>query len=384
MPNQYAVDNPTLPVNWRYFHLIVILGDCQAVLWEWRAAKMGRQVFGTHMVFRETFLQIQQRLLQLFIRKSRIHGVQAYQNRFTHQRRRRMRIKHQFRIRDAGQDHQPKIQSSPVREILQRILEQTNNDCRFQIPHAINVRLLKKKKRLKTEVCTCSQFPAEAMLWIKEVELVVSVDDLNSSCSVRRIQMPNFEVLDAKIALALNRIIHNSLLQKKNQSGGTKSPEAGPFSFAEDRSLAWSTSTSRSLEPVIPSRVMPTYLLSLFEMMILRTSIRNGKEFYYQWRESHLMTSWKDCTNWEYESLRHSRPYWNCMTCIFIRRKQDLIITDWRQWWKEVSSRIHEIGILRPITEIMKETPWSRIRGLNSVDKNSWRFLAMEVQRAVF
>ena len=57
----------------------------------------------------------------------------------------------------------------------------------------------------KTGVCTCSQLPTEVMLWIKEVELVDSVDDLKSSCSVRGIQMPNFEVLDAKIASALNR-----------------------------------------------------------------------------------------------------------------------------------------------------------------------------------
>ena len=34
------------------------------------------------------------------------------------------------------------------------------------------------KIRFKTEVCTCSQFPTEAMLWIKEVEMVESVDDL--------------------------------------------------------------------------------------------------------------------------------------------------------------------------------------------------------------
>ena len=58
--------------------------------------------------------------------------------------------------------------------------------------------------RFKTEVCICSQFPTEAMLWIKEVELVDSVDDLKSSCSVRGIQMPNFEVLDAKIASEQN------------------------------------------------------------------------------------------------------------------------------------------------------------------------------------
>ena len=66
------------------------------------------------------------------------------------------------------------------------------------------------KIRFKTEVCTFSQFPTEAMLWIKEVEMVESVDDLKSSCSVRGIRMPDFEVLDARIASALNRIIHNS------------------------------------------------------------------------------------------------------------------------------------------------------------------------------
>ena len=33
------------------------------------------------------------------------------------------------------------------------------------------------KIRFKIEVCTCSQFPSEAMQWIKEVEMVDSVDD---------------------------------------------------------------------------------------------------------------------------------------------------------------------------------------------------------------
>ena len=69
--------------------------------------------------------------------------------------------------------------------------------------------------RFKTEVCTCSQFPTEAMQWIKEVEMVESVDDLKSSCSVRGIQMPDFEVLDARIASALNRIIRNTQFERK-------------------------------------------------------------------------------------------------------------------------------------------------------------------------
>ena len=71
------------------------------------------------------------------------------------------------------------------------------------------------KIRFKTEVCTCSQFSTEAMLWIKEVEMVVSVDDLKSSSSTRGISMPNFEVLDARIASALNRIIHTSHFKRR-------------------------------------------------------------------------------------------------------------------------------------------------------------------------
>ena len=48
------------------------------------------------------------------------------------------------------------------------------------------------KMRFKTEVCTCSQFPTDAMLWIKEVEMVESVDDLKSSCSISGTQTPDF------------------------------------------------------------------------------------------------------------------------------------------------------------------------------------------------
>ena len=40
---------------------------------------------------------------------------------------------------------------------------------------------------------------------MKEVELVDSVDELRSSSSTRGISMPNSEVLDARIASALNR-----------------------------------------------------------------------------------------------------------------------------------------------------------------------------------
>ena len=47
------------------------------------------------------------------------------------------------------------------------------------------------------------------------MELVDPVDALKSSCSLRGSQMPNFEVLDARIASALNRITHNTQFKRK-------------------------------------------------------------------------------------------------------------------------------------------------------------------------
>ena len=91
---------------------------------------------------------------------------------------------------------------------------QTNNDCRFRIFPA-PVTFACWKIRFKTEVCICWQFPTEAMQWIKEVELVDSVDDLRFSSSIRGISMPNFKVLDARIASALNKIIHNSHFKRE-------------------------------------------------------------------------------------------------------------------------------------------------------------------------
>ena len=62
------------------------------------------------------------------------------------------------------------------------------------------------------------------MLWIKEVEMVESVDDKKSSCSIRGNQTTDFEELDAKIASALNCIIHNTRFKKKISLEEQKSP----------------------------------------------------------------------------------------------------------------------------------------------------------------
>ena len=109
---------------------------------------------------------------------------------------------------------------------------QTNNDCRFWIftltsSYTSDVCLLEDK--FKTEVCSCSQFPTEAMQWIKEVEMVDSVDDLRSSSSIRGISMPNFEVLDAGIASALNKIIQNSHFTRRTSLEEQKAQKQDRF-----------------------------------------------------------------------------------------------------------------------------------------------------------
>ena len=53
------------------------------------------------------------------------------------------------------------------------------------------------------------------MLWIKDVEMVESVVDLKSSRSTKGTRGPDFELLDASIASALNKIIQNTRFKKK-------------------------------------------------------------------------------------------------------------------------------------------------------------------------
>ena len=87
------------------------------------------------------------------------------------------------------------------------------------------------------------------------------------------------------------------LTSKEESVWRNKRPKNRTVSFVEDRSLNLSTNTFRSQEPTTLSKTMPTYSLSVYEMTIFWNSILSGTEFYFLWRKSHLMTSWKDCTN---------------------------------------------------------------------------------------
>ena len=89
------------------------------------------------------------------------------------------------------------------------------------------------KIRVKNQVPSCSGFPPGTMLWIIEVEMVDSLDELKSSRLVAGKNVPNFEMLDAKIASALNKII--SRRRSVSRSG---KPKRRVGSNEEERSLS--------------------------------------------------------------------------------------------------------------------------------------------------
>ena len=67
----------------------------------------------------------------------------------------------------------------------------------------------------RTEVCVNTPWPQLTMSWIKGVEVAKSIDDLMTSHSNQGIDFPDLEMLDAKIASALRKIISNSNFNRR-------------------------------------------------------------------------------------------------------------------------------------------------------------------------
>ena len=167
------------------------------------------------------------------------------------------------------------------------------------------------KIMFKTEVCTRSQFPTEAVQLIKEVELVDS--------ATRVISMPNFEVLDARIASALNRI-HNSHFKRRVSLEEQKAQK-------EDRFLR-----GRQIAYLIYEqfRVTGTHdavenYTDLFTVVLRNDDIQ---KFDSKW-DGILLSMTKiphdDILEGLYklrirESEKVKTPYWNCTTWRLIKR----------------------------------------------------------------
>ena len=232
------------------------------------------------------------------------------------------------------------------------------------------------KIRFKTEVCTCSHFPTEAMQWIKEVELVDSVDDLKSSSSTRGISMPNFEVLDARIASALNKIIHNSHFKRKISLEEQKAQKEDRF--LRGRQIAYLiydhfrvTGTNDSVENYT----------DLFTIVL-----RNGdiQEFDSKW-DGILLSVTKiphdDILEVLYKlRIRESDKLKTVLELYDLETHQKKLGPDYHRlkaMVKRFPSKTFEIRILGSEMEILRERRGQESGNKTACTKNSWRLLAM-------
>ena len=209
------------------------------------------------------------------------------------------------------------------------------------------------KIRFKNQVTTCSDFSSDAMLWIKEVEMVDSLEELKSSRSVYGKYFPNFEMQDAKIASALNKIIQNSQFKKKVSLEEQKTQE-------EDRFLRGRQSAFTICDNFRVTGAHDTVLdyADLFSGIFHDDNIQ---EFDTRWDEVLLSMS-KIPSDEILESLwtlriRESDQLKNVLE-LYDMRYWFLTIKSWTPWWKDVLIRNSVYETLTPGMGELNLEPW--------------------------
>ena len=117
------------------------------------------------------------------------------------------------------------------------------------------------------------------------------MDDLKSSRSIKGTHGPDFELLDARIASALNKIIQKTRFRKKVRN------------------------TSGSLGPMILSRIMLSYLQLFFKMTISKSSKQNGMISFVDdanpiWWHLGNLNKFKNTSVWEAQDRVGIVQYW--------------------------------------------------------------------------
>ena len=59
----------------------------------------------------------------------------------------------------------------------------------------------------ESDVCSSLGFPTEALVWINEIDSARIMDEFKSSSSIVERRLPDFEVLDSKLASALRKLL---------------------------------------------------------------------------------------------------------------------------------------------------------------------------------
>ena len=201
------------------------------------------------------------------------------------------------------------------------------------------------------------------------MELVDSVDELISSSSTRGISMPNLEVLDARIASALNKIIHNSHFKRKISLEEQKAQKEDRF--FRGRQIAYLiyeqfrvTGTDDSFENYT----------DLFTIVLRNDDIQ---EFDSKW-DGILLSMTKippdDISEGLYKlRIRESEKLRTVLELYDLEIHQTKLGPDYHKLKamvkRSIEQEIRNKNCGGPEVEILRRTPWSRIREQNSVCK---------------
>ena len=182
MLKQFAMEIYTLSVDQCHSHLIQYLKGCLGLHSHRRASKKGRHAFRIHMVFQETFFATPD------ASPSAPYPQELHQWNASIEEPLHSSTVEESEKQEQNQDL--RCQSGPSAKdsvIFSRRHSSKNHGADQQRLQIISDLHFDKfptpatfacwKIKFKTEVCTCSQLPTEAMQWIKEVDFVDSVVD---------------------------------------------------------------------------------------------------------------------------------------------------------------------------------------------------------------
>ena len=367
MLSRFAVEIHTLPVHLGCSLDILHLKGC----WDLRSHRSdrmrSREILGIHPVHQETFFHIHKLLRQLRILRNWIPlGRKLPRNQSTCLLQRKVEDQSKTQIWDASLDSLPKI-LSPSKETLQRIKEQSTTTADFrssiwQILHTSNVCLLENKNR-RLKYLLVHNFPTEAMHWIKEVEMVYSMIQCLRHQGIKK----KIEVLDVKIASALNKIIHNSQFKRRLSLEEQKAQKQD--SFLRGRQIAYLIYDHFRVTGSHDSVENYTHLFTI----VLRND--DIQEFDSKW-DGILLSMTKippdDILEGLYKlRVRESEKLKTVLEVYDLEIHQKRKGPDYHILKTMVKRSIEQNPprILGPEMEITRRTPWSRIREQNNVYK---------------
>ena len=129
------------------------------------------------------------------------------------------------------------------------------------------------------------------------MEMVDSLEELKSSRSIAGKNFPNFEMLDARIASSLNKIIQNSHFKKKVSLEEQKAQKEDRFPWGIQIAFMIYDyfRVTGAHDTVLDCANL--FSITLRNDDVFRTSIRDGMKFHGLCQRYFLMMFWKVCTN---------------------------------------------------------------------------------------